>query len=176
MGACLTGCRSSRTGAPAAAGDELRDFQRRAAAYHSIISIPEFETTTNQIRQTLATTIAEGNAALDGIGRLKPGEVAFDNTARALDDMGFHLGLAANRLSLIEETSTNAEVRDAATEALKELSRWMVGIDYREDVYRAIKAYADRKPKLEGEDAKLLVETMRDYRRAGLELAQGRAR
>jgi len=45
-----------------------------------------------------------------------------------------------------------------------------VGLDYREDVYRAVKAYADRKPKLAGEDAKLLAETMRDYRRVGLEL------
>ena len=35
---------------------------------------------------------------------------------------------------------------------------------------KALKAYADRKPKLKGEDAKLLAETMRDYRRAGLDL------
>jgi thimet oligopeptidase len=46
----------------------------------------------------------------------------------------------------------------------------MVGIDYRDDVYRAVKAYADTKPALAGEDAKLLFETMRDYRRAGLDL------
>ena len=46
----------------------------------------------------------------------------------------------------------------------------MVGLDYREDVYAAVKAFADTRPKLEGENAKLLLETMRDYRRAGLEL------
>ncbi len=88
----------------------------------------------------------------------------------ALDDLGFQLGLVDNRLSLIKETSTNAAVRDAATVAVKELEEWMVGLDYREDVYRAVKAYADTKPVLEGEDAKLLSETMRDYRRAGLDL------
>ena len=47
---------------------------------------------------------------------------------------------------------------------------WAVGIDYREDVYKAMKAFADTHPKLTGEDEKLLKETMRDYRRAGLEL------
>ena len=61
-------------------------------------------------------------------------------------------------------------MRDAATDALKELEEWSVGIEYREDVYKAVKAYADKKPKLKGEDAKLLAETMRDFRRAGLDL------
>jgi thimet oligopeptidase len=45
-----------------------------------------------------------------------------------------------------------------------------VGAEYREDVYLTIKAYADTKPPLFGEDKKLLDETMRDYRRAGLAL------
>ncbi|MEY2466868.1 MAG: thimet oligopeptidase, partial [Verrucomicrobiota bacterium] len=37
-------------------------------------------------------------------------------------------------------------------------------------VYQALKAYAASNPQLKGEDAKLFTETMRDYRRAGLEL------
>jgi thimet oligopeptidase len=61
-------------------------------------------------------------------------------------------------------------MRAVATEALKQLEQWAVGTDYREDVYKAVKAYADTKPRLKGEDARLLAETMRDYRRAGLEL------
>src|SRR4029077_7022321 len=68
------------------------------------------------------------------------------------------------------ETSTNSALRDVATDAIKELEEWSIGLDYREDVYKAVKAYADKKPKLKGEDARLLEETMRDFRRAGLEL------
>jgi thimet oligopeptidase len=168
---CLAGCITS-TPKPAAVRrtDTLRDFQKRAAEYNSIVSVPSFETTTNELRQTLANTIVVGNAALDRIGKLSPAEVTFNNTVRALDDLGFRLGLVGNRLSLIEQASTNAAVRDVATGTLKELSQWMVGLDYREDVYKAIKAYAGTKPNLAGEDAKLLFETMRDYRRAGLEL------
>ena len=135
-----------------------------------MLSVPDFETTTNEIQQSLTNTISSGNAGLDRIGRLSAVQVNFNKTIRALDDIGFGISTEANRLSLIEQTSTSAELRDAATEALKELNRWMVSLDYREDVYRAAKAFADKKPALGGDDAKLLFETMRDYRRAGLEL------
>ena len=148
----------------------LKEFQKRAARFNSVISLPKFEMTTNEIHNSIRKTITSGNAALDRIGALKPNEVAFTNTVRALDDIGYQIGLTDNRLSLLKETSTNAVLRDAATEALKELEEWTVGLDYREDVYKALKTYADTKPDLKGEDAKLLTETTRDYRRAGLDL------
>jgi len=150
--------------------DPLTKFQELAAKFNDVISVPVFETTTNEVQATVKQTITDGNAALDRIGKLGEREVTFKNTVCALDDIGFRLGLVDNRLSLIKETSTNAAVRDAATDAVKELDEWMIGLDYREDVYRAVKAYADTKPVLEGEDTKLLLETMRDYRRAGLGL------
>src|ERR1043166_4243051 len=150
--------------------DRLHAFKKEAAKFNSVISLPQFELTTNEVRTTVRQTIAVGNAALDTIAAIKTGKANFENTVRALDDIGYQIGLSDNRLSLIKETSTNAVIRDAATDALKELEEWMVGLDYREDVYKAVKAYADKKPNLKGEDAKLLLETMRDYRRAGLDL------
>ena len=150
--------------------DRLKEFKKRAAAFNAVITVPQFETTTNGLSFTLKQTLAVGNAALDRIGALKSGEVTFENTVRALDDIGYQISLTGDRFGLIKETSTNAALRDAATDALKTLQEWAVGIDYREDVYKALKAYADGKPKLKGEDARLLAETMRDYRRAGLDL------
>ena len=155
---------------PVAQENPLVKFQKLAAKYNSIITVPAFETTTNEVRASVKQTIADGDAALDRIGKLGEKEVTFKNTVCALDDLGFRLDLVDNRLSLIKETGANAVVRDAATDAVRELEEWMIGLDYREDVYRAIKAYADTKPVLEGEDAKLLFETMRNYRRAGLGL------
>src|SRR5215467_8504037 len=61
-------------------------------------------------------------------------------------------------------------MRTAAENAVKAFQDWAVGIDYREDVYKAIKAFADTHPKLSGEDEKVIKETLRDYRRAGLDL------
>ena len=148
----------------------LREFRHRAAQFNAVVTLPEFETTTNLLVFDLRQTIAVGNAALGRLGALKPREVTFENTVRALDDIGYQVSLADDRFGLIKETSTSAAMRDAATEALKQLEEWMVGIEYREDVYQALKAYADKKPKLKGEDAKLLAETLRDYRRAGMAL------
>lgn len=176
MASFLAGCSSAphQTNSPLKptqiAEGNLNDFQSRSAKFNSVITIPTFETTTNEIADTVTNVIKAGNAALDRVGKLTAAEVNFTNTLRALDDLGWELSKADNRLSLIQQTSTNEAVRDAATDQLKTLEAWMVGIDYRDDVYRAVKAYADTKPALTGEDAKLLFETMRDYRRAGLEL------
>jgi len=155
---------------PANQADPLKAFQQRAAKFNSVVTLPEFETTTNQIASNLRQTITAGNTALDHIGALKSRDVTFDDTVRALDDLGHQISLSGDRFELLKETSTSAALRDAATDALKELKEWAVGLDYREDVYKAVKAYADKKPNLTGEDAKLLAETMRDYRRAGLGL------
>jgi len=171
MALSLTACRSVRPPAAAGIGD-LSAFQARAAAYHAVVTVPTFETTTNEIQASLAGVIANGNAALDRIGKTAPAAATFANTFVALDDMSYQMTTADNRLSLIEQTSTNAAVRDAATEALKALDEWSVGIDYRDDVYQVLKAWAatPAAAALTGEDKKLLEETLRDYRRAGLEL------
>jgi thimet oligopeptidase len=154
----------------AATGLSLDEFKKRAAKFEGQISLPQFETSSNEVFATIHKTIQQGNAALDQIGKLDPNKVTFKNTLGALDDLGYQIGLADNRLTLMKETSTDGALRDGATDALKELEEWMVGLDYREDVYRSVKAYADTKPKLKGEEQKLLSETLRDYRRAGLQL------
>ncbi len=160
----------SSQGQPASQSGGLGAFENGAARFRSVIRLPEFETTSNAVRATVQRTIAQGNAGLDAIAALPPRKASFGTTVRALDDIAYSISLSANRLAFIKETSTDATVRDTTTDALKELQDWIVGLDYREDVYKVLKAYAETKPKLKGEDGKLFFETMRDYRRAGLEL------
>jgi len=161
---------ASTVAQPQAQSADLDAFEKLASKYHSIIALPKFETTSNAVFASVEQIIKSGDKALDTIGALKPNQISFKTTVVALDDIGYEIGLTANRLSLIKETSTNTLVREAATDAIKQLEEWMVGLDYREDVYRTLKAFAATKPNLKGEDAKLFQETMRDYRRAGLEL------
>ena len=167
--AMIAACKST-TLKTAAAPKTFSDYQIEAAKFNSILSLPKFEESPDAIKNSLTNTIKEANAALDKLGQLKAFEVTFANTVRALDDISYRSGLFANRLSLMKETSTNAAVREVATDAIKAFQDWAVGLDYREDVYAAMKAYALTQPKLHGEDQKLFTETMRDYRRAGLEL------
>ena len=96
--------------------------------------------------------------------------MAFATTVGALDDVTYPVEVLAQRLALIQQTSPDATLRQAAEDATKRVQDWSVAIDYRADVYKAVAAYAKLEPKLAGEEARLLAFTMRDYRRAGLAL------
>ena len=148
----------------------LTELQQQAARFNARLSLPQFEPTPEAVKQAVVSAIESANKRLDEIGRLERGKLTFDNTVRALDDAVYQANLVANRVGLMKETHKDAGMRDVCTEAEKTFQEWAVGLDYREDVYATIKAYAETKPKLEGEDAKLLEETLRDFKRAGLAL------
>src|SRR5437016_2221688 len=146
------------------------DFRAAAAKANAVLTIPDWEQTPEAVEASMKDAIAKADAALDQIGAQDLGKVTFKSTLVALDDATYQAGLAANKATIIKETNTNPAMRTAAENAVKAFQEWAVGIDYREDVYKAIKAFADIHPKLTGEDEKLLKETLRDYRRAGLDL------
>jgi len=147
------------------------DFRGAAAKANAVLTIPDWEQTPEAVEASMKNAIAKANAALDQIGAQDLGKVTFKSAVVALDDVTYQASLAANRATIIKETNKNPAMRTAAENAVKAFQEWAVGVDYREDVYKAIKAFADTHPKLTGEDEKLLKETLRDYRRAGLELA-----
>ncbi len=149
----------------------VNDFGAAAAKANAVLTIPDWEQTPEAVDAAMKDAIAKANKALDQIGAQDPGKVSFKSTVVALDDLTYAATLEANKVTIIKETNTNAAMRTAAENAVKIFQDWAVSIDYREDVYKALKAFAGTHPKLSGEDEKLLFETMRDYRRAGLELS-----
>src|SRR5262245_15105872 len=146
------------------------NFRGAAAKANAVLTIPDWEQTPEAVEAAMKEAIAKANAALDKIGAQDLSKVSFKSTVVALDDVTYQAALAANRATLIKETNTNPAMRTAAENAVKTFQDWAVGVDYREDVYKAIKVFADTHPTLSGEDEKLLNETLRDYRRAGLDL------
>ena len=158
---------------PLHAGDvkSLSDFQAAAEKANEILTIPHWPKTPLEVQAEIDGAIAKANTGLDAIGKQDPGKVTFESTVGALDNLQNEATIAINKTVVIQQTNQDAAMRDAAEKAVKVFQDWAVGVDYREDVYKAVKAYADTKPKLEGEDALLLEHTLRDYRRAGLALA-----
>src|SRR5713101_7383676 len=156
---------------PAGELKSVDDFRVAAAKANAVLTIPDWEQTPQAVESTTKDAIAKANKALDQIGTQDLSKVTFKSTVVALDDLSYDASLAANKAVIIKETNTNEAMRTAGENAVKLFQEWAVGIDYREDVYKAMKAFADTHPKLSGEDEKLLFETMRDYRRAGLELS-----
>jgi len=158
---------------PLAAADlkSVDSFRAAAEKANALLTIPEWEQTPEAVEASMKDAIAKANAALDVVGAQDLTKVNFKSTVVALDDLAYGAGLVASRAGVIKESHTDAAMRTAAENAIKAYQDWAVGVDYREDVYKAIKAFEKTKPKLSGEDQKLFNETMRDYRRAGLGLS-----
>src|SRR5437016_6628303 len=146
------------------------DFRAAAAKANAVLTIPDWEQTPEAVDSMMKNAIATANKALDQIGGQDLSKVSFKSTVVALDDLTWQAANAANKAVIIKESNIDEKMRGAAESAVKEFQDWAVGIDYREDVYKALKVFADTKPQLAGEDKKLFDETMRDYRRAGLAL------
>ncbi len=152
----------------------VSDFQEAAAKAHAILALPQWEQTPDAVSAAMTTAIKDANAHLDEIGQLAADKVTFQNTIVALDEIAWQATLVANRATVIKESNTDAAMREAGENAVKAYQDWAVGVDYREDVYKNVQAFAKTNPKLAGEDLKLLQDTLRDYRRAGLALPPGK--
>jgi thimet oligopeptidase len=149
----------------------VEDFQPAAAKANIVLSVPNWEQTPEAIAASTKRAIAKANAALEKIAEQDLSAVTFESTVVALDELRWEADLVASRAALTAETNPNLGNRAAAEAAVKTFQEWSVGCDYREDVYKAIKAFADTHPTLSGEDKKLLDETLRDFRRTGMELS-----
>lgn len=181
----LTGCAGSGSSngsvasgsnrADAANRPTLASLQSTAAGFGNALSIPTFESSPDEVVATVDAVIAQADESLDRLAAQDRSAASFDSTILALDHILYGPVTVMNRLYLIKETSADAALRTAATEQVQRLQDWYTEFQYREDVYLAAKAFeeayqAGRRPRLFGEDLRLLEETMRDYRRAGLHL------
>ncbi len=157
--------------APNSPPKPLEFYQRLAAEkFKSRLDLPTFETTAEGMEKSVSDTLSEGDKGLEKIGKQNLANVAFATTIGALDDVVYGVVTTANRCSLLKEVSTDPKLRAAAQEGLKKIQAWLVAVEYRDDVYKAVQAYEKTSPRLEGEEKKLYEETLRDYRRAGLNL------
>ena len=153
----------------------IAEFQPAAKERNTLIGIPQFEKTPEEVAATVKAGLAAADADLDAIAKQDLTKATFESTVSALEFLNARVGTMVSRLYLMKETQPDATMRDACTEAVKTIEQWGVGAQYREDVYLACKAFADayeagQRPELKGEHLKLFKEIMRDYRRAGLHL------
>ncbi len=96
----------------------------------------------------------------------------FDDTLRPLELAGAAVADAYGPGAFMAQVHSDEAVRDAGQEAEERINKWRVGLPFREDVYRAVRTYAetDDAKQLSGERRRLLDFWLRDFRRAGQEL------
>ena len=95
----------------------------------------------------------------------------FDNTLGAIDDFAAQLELDTNMTQFMQFVSSDEQERQRAQVAQQHVENWLIDLSKREDLYNAVRAYAATEPRLEGEQKLFLEHTLRDYRRAGMDLA-----
>ena len=162
-------------GKPSAPLRTVADFQAVAARSKAVLDIPKFERTPPELEASTKAVIAEANRNLDALAAQVAAKATFASTVAALDDILYTATNAAYRVNLMKEVEPEAALREAATAQTQALQEWAVSVTYREDVFKAVKAFSDayeagQRPRLEGEDLKLYRDVLRDYRRAGLTL------
>jgi thimet oligopeptidase len=121
---------------------------------------------------------AETDAALAVAERLVSQTVAsadapnFAATLAPLEYAGAAVGAGYGRAGFLGHVHPEASVRDAGSAAEERITKWRVALAFREDVYRAVRAYADtaEAAALTGERRRLLEHWLRDFRRAGHDL------
>lgn len=120
----------------------------------------------------IANELRRAEEAVQAIVAIPADKRTFDNTVGAVDDLITHLLNDTEMMQFMQHVSTDADERDRGQRATQDMSNYFIELSMREDLYNAVKAYAATKPQLKGEQARLLEHTMRDYRRAGMELSK----
>ncbi len=129
--------------------------------------------TPEQIGAGCAAAIEGCDTAVAAIVGVPSQERTFANTLQALEEATDAVALASGTYAFMGYVTADDALRDTARQWDEKLDKYMVGLSFREDLYAAIRAFANTPEarELQGEDARLLEHELRDYRRNGFELA-----
>ncbi|GAB4150548.1 MAG: oligopeptidase A [Planctomycetaceae bacterium] len=137
----------------------------------SLLSQTDF-TLAQEKESPVAAALKKADFAVQKIVAIPAEKRTFDNTIGAIDDLIVNLRLDTEYLQFMAYVSPNAELRDLGNKAERDVRNWLIALSQREDLYKAVQQYVAKKPQLEGEQARLLKHTLRDYRRAGMNLSK----
>ena len=155
-------------GPAGAAAATLADFQARATRAQTALVLPDYPLTPEALRARADVTIQTADAALTELAAQDWAKLTFAGTFARYDAITSALATAAGQIGTLAESHPDKAMRDTAREVDVKLDRWGITLEYREDLYRVLKAFADTRPALDAQQQRLMDFTMRDYRRAGL--------
>ncbi len=133
---------------------------------------------------TADSVAAETDAALAAAEELirrsiaSAAEPSFTETLATLELANAAVTDGYGRGAFMAHVHPESAVRDTGREAEERITKWRMALAFRDDLYAAVRAFADTPAaaRLEGEEARLLEHWLRDFRRAGQELAPERRR
>ena len=154
----------------AAAPPPVAAFEAAAARHRVALVLPTYPKSADEVRSLTAHALERADESLAALARQDRKTLTFASTFAAYDAITGDVSSFAGQIETVAETSPGQAMRDAAREMSVKIEEWGIALDYREDVYRVLQAFADRKVALDREQQRLVDFTLRDYRRAGLTL------
>jgi len=134
------------------------------------VELPIFEKTPQDVKNSGEEILQYSKKRVSEIGSQSLDKVSFASSLLAMDELDFEETKVLNRFYLLQNAHPDQAVREAAREAFIQFQQWSVEKAYDEGLYRVVQAYAQKKETLQGEDKKLLDETLLEYRRLGMQL------
>ena len=126
-----------------------------------------------------AAATARADAILAALVAVPAGDRTFANTVLPLDEVAASSAIARGRYGFPANVASDDVLRSEAREAQRRLSVYSTSIGFRDDVYAALRAYADQPEAatLAPLERRYLDQLLRDFRRNGFALgAEERAR
>jgi len=135
-----------------------------------------FPKSPEQISNLVKQYISESQKTIENIVSLKDDQRTFANTVKVFDTLCAlsNVSTLSSALTALEMLSPKEEIRKAAYQGIIEIQRfWVDNISNNVKLYNALKTYAQSKEKtkkLTEEEKYFLAETLKDFKRSGLDL------
>lgn len=141
-----------------------------APADRGDLSLLDFHQTPESLHALYLDVEKQMKDLFDQIAAIPAKDRTFENTVGAIDTAYGIINERTLGPELLLHVSTDPKLREAASQLKQDADKLQVDLSMREDIYKAVKEYAAKNETLAGENKKLLKETLRDFRRNGLEL------
>jgi len=139
----------------------------------SLIGNPAWENLTPEhIREDITLALEKSEANLQQIRDLKPEEINFHNTVKALENASYELYYAWGLVTHLDSVCNSDELREVHNEMLPAVSAFGAKISLDAELWKALQLFDEKNESssLNPIDLRLLEETLLDFKEAGADL------
>ncbi|MDR4508913.1 MAG: M3 family metallopeptidase [Candidatus Brocadiaceae bacterium] len=143
-----------------------------ADTFNVVSTLPYFETTPSDLEASIHSTLAELDKEVLCFKKNSSGRLTFQNTLGTIDDINYEISKLTDRISVIKNTTTHMALQQKAKELLNIVNQWFLNFEAQKDIYELVTRYSlsEQASRLQGEEKRLLDETIREFKRMGFHL------
>lgn len=132
----------------------------------------KFAYTADDIAEECTAAVEEAQSTVDGIAGLSAEQVTFRSVAVGLERAMNTLDERVGTILFLKETSPSTVVQEAASGCQEQVDGLYAKLFSRADLYRKFELVAQKFDRLDAQDAKLLQESVRRFKKSGAALSE----